>query len=102
MRASQRRDAGLDALDADGSPAVVATRALHIDAWRALAAQPVAAPGCAQQVRLQIWAYPPAFTGVGAVVDPLSLYLSLQGKRGHDSDALDLRVEQALATAQHA
>jgi len=94
--------AGLDALDADGSPAVVTTRALHIDAWRALAAQPTTAPGCAQQVRLQIWAYPPAFTGVGAVIDPLSLYLSLQGKRGHDSDALELRIEQALATAQHA
>lgn len=81
---------------------MVTTRALHIDAWRALAAQPVDAHGCAQQARLQVWAYPPAFTGGGAVVDPLSLYLSLQGKRGHDSDALERRVEQALATAQHA
>lgn len=54
-------------------------------------------PDCVQSARLQIWAYPPAFTSIGDVVDPLSLYLSLQGKRGHDADALEQRVEQALS-----
>ncbi|HFJ9552017.1 TPA: hypothetical protein ACGW2V_002038 [Stenotrophomonas maltophilia] len=51
---------------------------------------------------MQIWSYPPAFTGSGDRVDPLSLYLSLQGKRGYDADALEQEVEQALCgTTRH-
>ncbi len=86
--------AGLDAL-AETSP-ICGTRALHIDAWRLLGALPMPGPDCVQTARLQVWAYPPAFTSIGDVVDPLSLHLSLRGKRGHDADALEQRVEQAL------
>lgn len=89
--------AGLDALADTSPPAIGGTRALHIDAWRLLGTLPMPGPDCAQSARLQIWAYPPAFTSIGDVVDPLSLYLSLQGKRGHDADALEQRVEQALS-----
>ncbi|MBA0447305.1 hypothetical protein [Stenotrophomonas maltophilia] len=89
--------AGLDALADTSPPAIGGTRALHIDAWRLLGALPMPDPDCVQSARLQIWAYPPAFTSIGDVVDPLSLYLSLRGKRGHDADALEQRVEQALS-----
>ena len=89
--------AGLDALAETSPPPIGGTRALHIDAWRLLGALPMPGPDCLQSARLQIWAYPPAFTSIGDVVDPLSLYLSLQGKRGHDADALQQRVEQALS-----
>ncbi|WP_439450331.1 hypothetical protein [Stenotrophomonas sp. ATs4] len=93
--------AGIDALDPNPPDRAGSTHALHVDAWRLLGALPTPAPERARNARLQIWAYPPAFTSTGNVVDPLSLYLSLQGKRGHDVDALEHRVEQALSGAVH-
>ncbi len=93
--------AGTDALLAGPSQAASTTRALYIETWRVLGALPAPGPTCAQNARLQIWAYPPGFTSIDDAVDPLSLYLSLQGKRGHDVDALELRVQQALCGSMH-
>ncbi len=88
--------AGTEAMLAVPSKDHGITRALYIDAWRKLGALPAAGPDCTRSGTLQIWSYPPAFTGSGDRVDPLSLYLSLQGKRGYDADALEQEVEQAL------
>ncbi len=93
--------AGIDALTDPASHASAGTRALHVEALRLSGALPAPGPDCTRNVRLQIWAYPPAFTSIGDVVDPLSLYLSLQGRRGHDVDALEQRVEQALCVGVH-
>ncbi|HDS1579591.1 hypothetical protein WG628_18650 [Stenotrophomonas maltophilia] len=91
--------AGPQALHATDPAGLDITRALYIDSWRKLGALPASGPGCARSGKLQIWSYPPAFTGTADRVDPLSLYLSLQGRHGHDMDTLELELEQVLRCA---